>query len=531
MWPEPLREPLERVVEADDDADPLLMTALQPSGAEHGVFELDLDRGGHFGQVLAGRRQSQRSSGALDEGDPDPTLGLGETMAGSRCGDVDLLGSRRQPTVSFHRGEELEVTSVQHMHSLRHMHISAQMPLLISIVSCLSRRHTHAVTTPQHRGSLAVAGSAMGFGLTPVLAVWAFGHGLTPEAASLWRALLPALVTLPALRAVRRWPREMLLAAGAGALTGVGFAAYYRALDVVPTATATVVYYTYPLFVIALTVLALRRAPRRVELIAAGLVSVGVVLTAGPGGVVGEHVGVLIAAAIAPVTWAILLVTLATRLAALPLSASMFAVCAGGGVALAPLAVLGDTARWIPAGIEQWSAVIVLTAITRLVPALLVTWGAPRAGSTPTAVIGTLELTVAMFSAWLVTGGAVGGVQLVGIGLLIVGALVVGRSGADAARRHQPAAANTCPSTVERIRPEHGPPKSVPMSSRSLSAWAPTNSRRVRSDCTWSVSNREHHSGVATCTGWCTKSPVIDANSPRDPSRTLQCPGVFPDPR
>ena len=54
------------------------------------------------------------------------------------------------------------------------------------------------------------------------------------------------------------------------------------------------------------------------------------------------------------------------------------------------------------------------------------------------------------------------------------------------------------------------------------------NARRVRSASARSESTRAPQCGRANCAGWCTRSPVITASSPRERTCTDTCPGVWP---
>ena len=66
------------------------------------------------------------------------------------------------------------------------------------------------------------------------------------------------------------------------------------------------------------------------------------------------------------------------------------------------------------------------------------------------------------------------------------------------------------------IRPAVAPAKWVPMTSTGVPARRWNILRRVSMPCSGSLSASVLHSGCAIWQGWCMKSPVISACSPRD---------------
>ena len=76
--------------------------------------------------------------------------------------------------------------------------------------------------------------------------------------------------------------------------------------------------------------------------------------------------------------------------------------------------------------------------------------------------------------------------------------------------------------------PAVGPAKCVPITRMGVSASSANMRRRVASAAAGSKSALEHHSGWANWQGWCAKSPVIRASSPREEIFTDTCPGECP---
>ena len=269
--------------------------------------------------------------------------------------------------------------------------------------------------------------SSVGFGLNPLFARLAYDAGLSAEAATLYRFAIPALILLPALRAAFRWPALAGIAGAAGIFMGIGTAAYFRALEALPVALAALIYYTYPAFALLLgrvvfgETLGLRRS------LAGALVVAGAAVAIGPASLAPEQLSAAALCFLAPLAYALLLNLLATTLAPMPVLPKTAAVLLGCCVATAPLALWTGGAVW-PASPAGYGAIAALGLLGMLIPALLVTLGAPLAGAAATGVISGAELAVAMGSGWLFLDEPVRPTQLVGGGLVLGAALLAGIS-------------------------------------------------------------------------------------------------------
>lgn len=273
--------------------------------------------------------------------------------------------------------------------------------------------------------------ATVGFGLNPVFAKLAYATGLSPEAAVLYRFGLPALVLLPFLireaKAIR--PRDLALALGAGGLMGAGTLAYFRALDSLPVTLAAMVYYTYPVFVLALGRLffAQRLGPRRMA--AGGLMLGGAALAIGPSSLAPEQVGALLLVFAAPLAYGLLLNLLSTTLAQMPTLPKTAAAVLG--CALVALAfTLRATDGLTPETLGLGYAVIALLALAgMLLPALLLTLGAPIVGATTTGIVSAAELVIAIVAGWAFLGEHATPIQLAGCLLIVVAVMLASLSG------------------------------------------------------------------------------------------------------
>ncbi|MFK8022666.1 MAG: DMT family transporter [Ilumatobacter sp.] len=295
-------------------------------------------------------------------------------------------------------------------------------------------------TTPEtircgRLGSCAVAVSAIGFGFSPFFASRAFAAGVDPVAASFARIALLSLALSPSARRLRQWPRTSWIVGVGGAISMLGFAGYFVALQRAPVAAATVVYYTYPAVVLAVSALWWKRRLRPREIGACLAILVGVAMCIAPASPAGGSLLALVPAVAAPIGWAIYLIVLSGPAAAMPTAPKMFAGSIGGVVALLPLAAIRTDFRFVPVTADAAESIALLTVCTLAIPASLVTWGAPRAGDRATAMIGSVEFIVAISAAWALMDGSIGTLQLIGIAVILGAAATGARSSARRPRR------------------------------------------------------------------------------------------------
>jgi drug/metabolite transporter (DMT)-like permease len=276
---------------------------------------------------------------------------------------------------------------------------------------------------PRWLGPLTVSLAAVGFGLNPYFATKAFDHGVDPVAAASVRVVVLMVILAPWARRLRGWKREATLVAGAGAISMIGFAGYFVALDRAPVAAATVVYYTYPIIVLMLSAMVWRRRLRAWEVGVCTLVLIGVALAVGPVGVSSSLLVALAPAIAAPVGWAVYLLVLSGPAAKMPTLPKVFAGSCGGVVVLLPYALWNTRGRLLPMNSDAVAAMGLLTLCTLAIPALLVTWGAARAGGRATAMIGSFEFAVAVGAGWVLQGDQLSSVQMCGVSLVLASAL------------------------------------------------------------------------------------------------------------
>jgi drug/metabolite transporter (DMT)-like permease len=260
-------------------------------------------------------------------------------------------------------------------------------------------------------GLLLVATGAIGFGCRPLFARLAFADGITPALAGLLTLAPTALLCLPStIRFLRSGAAGAgnragpLWALAAGIFVALGSLAYMHALGALPVATTTVIYFSYPLFVVLLGWLIGGVRPSGAMLGAAALITAGCASIVAPGVGAGAPASALLIAFAAPLSYAILLLLLAHRLASLPLFPRVGLITLGASLVLAPASGIGGFETLRDLGRAGWIGVAGLVVVCGFVPQLTTTLGVPRAGPDRAAIAGGLELVTALAVGWLALG-------------------------------------------------------------------------------------------------------------------------------
>ena len=282
---------------------------------------------------------------------------------------------------------------------------------------------------PSTIGLALMVGAAVGFGLNPLFARYAYAGGLTPEGAALYRFAIPALMLLPLGLAARPHPRAALVAAALGASMGLGVAAYFRALAVLPVALPALVYFTYPAFTLLLGRLLFgeRIAPRAAGACACVLLACALVLA--PGHLDAGQVGALLLCLAAPIAYALLLHGFTRWLAPLSVAARAAFTLGGAALVLAPALLLArGAAGLVPAAGVGWAGIAGLATVCSLLPQLATTLAVPMIGAGAAAIAGSTELATTLAVGWLVLGEPVTAPAAAGVALILA-AQWLGRPG------------------------------------------------------------------------------------------------------
>lgn len=276
-------------------------------------------------------------------------------------------------------------------------------------------------------GLILVALAAVGFGVRVLFARWSFAGGLTPEAVSALTIVPTAVICLPWV--IGRYSGEdraaLRLALWAfllGLLVAAGNVAYMRALQGLPVATATLIYFSYPLFVILLGWLISGLRPRPPALLAAFLIVAGCAAVLSPDELRDLDLALVLLCFAAPVSYAVLVLLLARTLVGLSLPVRVGLITLGASSVLVPTAIVGILASTPVPGPELWLGVLGLVVVCGVIPQFATTVGIPLAGADRAAIAGAIELVVALLAGWVILGEVVASGQV--LGAVLIGSAV-----------------------------------------------------------------------------------------------------------
>jgi drug/metabolite transporter (DMT)-like permease len=255
--------------------------------------------------------------------------------------------------------------------------------------------------------------SMVGFGLVPLFARRLTDAAIAPEAVSMYRYMMPAIVFLPFLRLGGAAGRSTLWGFGSGLLVTFGWVGYVRALTMIPVPVAGVLYMTYPLFTLAVGWALFRDRPHPRAVLAGGVILVAAGLVTDFGGTAaagarGTTPAAVLLALAAPASFGLGINVLARKLVALSTPSRIAAFSTGSTLGLIPLIAGLPSSAVLPASAAGWFDVVGLTLLTAFLPQLLYTTYVPKVGAAKSGAVGALELPTMFAVGWLFLGDAVG---------------------------------------------------------------------------------------------------------------------------
>ena len=250
----------------------------------------------------------------------------------------------------------------------------------------------------QMSGPTMVLLAAIGFGFNPLFAQILFAQGMTAEMVTLYRFILPGLLLsfyLPTPAYL--WPEvsRMLML---GFANGVGVLAYFYALQTLASATAILIYYTYPFFSLVIGVLIFKRSLSVNALLSAALVLIAASLVIDPSALSMESKLALIGCFFAPMIFAFQIQYMAKPKQSLTAPRRMAWVTMGHLIILIPLAIYTSPDVVFPHEVNGWWALMGLAFLAAALPQYLFLMGAIKTKPESIAIFGSAELVVAMLS-------------------------------------------------------------------------------------------------------------------------------------
>jgi drug/metabolite transporter (DMT)-like permease len=275
---------------------------------------------------------------------------------------------------------------------------------------------------PTLRGVLLALTSALGFGLIPIFALYAYRGSINVNTLLLIRFSLAALLLFGLLAARRRSLRPALSALGPLALLGLCYTlqsgSYFSAVRFIPVSLASLILYSYPALVCLLAFLVERERPNARTLAALAVSLAGVVLVLGTAFGRVDLRGVLYALGAAGVYSAY--ITLANRVLRRvePITTIAFvSLFAAAGYAL-----LGAAMRTVDFHFAPWTwlAILGLLGVSTLLAIFAFFRSLELLGPTWTSIISmteplfTIGLSALLFAERLTLLQAAGGVLVLG---------------------------------------------------------------------------------------------------------------------
>ncbi|WP_435235887.1 DMT family transporter [Psychromonas sp. PT13] len=272
----------------------------------------------------------------------------------------------------------------------------------------------------QMNGSVMVLLAAIGFGFNPLFAQILFAQGMSVEVVTLCRFILPDILLSFYLRTPSvLWPevRRMIIIGFANALGVLG---YFYALQTLTPATAILIYYTYPFFSLLIGILAFKRSLSVNALLSAVLVLIAASLVIDPSQLSIASKWALLGCFLAPIVFAFQIQYLAKPKQNLTALSRMAWGTMGHLVVLIPLAVCTSPEVAFPHEINGWWALLGLAFLAAALPQYLFVMGAVNTKPEVIAILGAVELVVAMLSCALFLGQALTRLDITAMLLVIV---------------------------------------------------------------------------------------------------------------
>lgn len=291
----------------------------------------------------------------------------------------------------------------------------------------------------QMRGIVMSSLASISFGFIPLFTLPMMTMGLRTPSILAYRFLLAALVMLPILLYrkinLRISLREGLLLLSLGLIyicSAMGLQLGYLYM---PTGVATVIHFTYPVYVILLLLLFFRQRPSFITLIAIVLAFVGVVAISG-GGNGGKPIaleGFLIVAATGLAYASYMVIVNKSVLSTMNNIKLSFYALLFCGTGFLIIAHFWGGVQPLP-NQKAWGLMILLAILPTVIANITLVEGVKMCGSTLSSVLGSLEPLTAVVIGVLIFNEPLKTANIVGIVLIISSVLLIALSGKIAYR-------------------------------------------------------------------------------------------------
>ncbi len=292
----------------------------------------------------------------------------------------------------------------------------------------VSARPQHQRPAQRQVGLLAVTIAAACFGTFPYFARAVYDAGLDPEQAFFWRYCLAAVVLLPWTLPLLRRKRVLMQMTLAGIFLGSGVYVYLLSIDRMPVALAGLIFFTFPVFAFVYRTCLLRVRPTWPAVIATCLVIVGAAIACGTIDTRLVNLGYVVVAFLTPVFYGAMITLVSygpTDVSPLSTTGCLYL---GTALVAIPIIVVQGTPVDFADVTRVWSSLMGLIVVSGLIPGVLTTFGAPRAGAALAAIAASFELVAVLMSGWILLGEAFVPAQALAAGIIISAILLAARA-------------------------------------------------------------------------------------------------------
>ncbi|MEH6824624.1 MAG: DMT family transporter [Motiliproteus sp.] len=269
-------------------------------------------------------------------------------------------------------------------------------------------------------GQYLVLMAAFFYGLNPFFAQLLFKEGLGAEMVSLYRFILPAMFFAFFLRTPREnWSeacRTLLL----GVVSGISIFGYFHALETIPSATAILIYYSYPVFSVLIGWIVFRRVPTQNALISAALVAIAASLTVRPEVLPADALLSVATCFLAPLTVATQVQYLSNPRRNIPTTNRMAWITIGHIMVLLPIAMWVAPTHVLPVSLTGFMSMLGIALLAATIPQVLFMVGAPRSCADKNALTGSLELVVALLTGAILLGENLDRLEMTAMALIVL---------------------------------------------------------------------------------------------------------------
>jgi len=271
-----------------------------------------------------------------------------------------------------------------------------------------------------NNGQYLVLCSAFFYGLNPFFGKLLFEEGLSAEVVSLYRFIIPAMLFVFFLRTKKEHTTEALRTFVLGIASAIAIYSFFNALQVLPAATAILIYYTYPVFSVLIGWATYKRAPSQNALISAAIIAIAASLTVSPQTIPSHLLVYVVSCFLAPIVVATQVQYLSQPKQRIPTSNRMAWTTLGHIAVLLPIAIYSRPEQILPVSAIGFGALIGIALFAAAIPQILFMLGAPKSNVDKNALIGALELVVALLTGTLFLGEALSQFEITAMVLIVL---------------------------------------------------------------------------------------------------------------